>query len=75
MENEKAKGLQNQEDVAPSEQLEKLVVDEPELEHPPHTNGTGANREVFNNGSLIIKKDEEEGDGDQGSTSKTSTER
>lgn len=64
MENEKPNGLQNQDDVSPSEQLEKIVVEQPDLEHPPKTSGTGSNRPVFNEGSVIIKKDEGDDGGD-----------
>lgn len=57
MEEEK-KAQQNQEDVNPTSQFDKLVTDS--TEQPlPDTTGTGANREVFNGSSLIIKKDEE----------------
>jgi hypothetical protein len=57
MENDSPKELQNQDDVSPSEQLEKIIVEQPDLEHPPKTSGTGSNRPVFNDGSVIIKKD------------------
>lgn len=54
---------QNQEDVNPTSQFDKLVQEDTE-EDLPDTKGTGSNREVFNAGSLIIKKDDESADQD-----------
>lgn len=53
---------QNNKDVKPSEELEKLlnVSDEEATESLPETTGTGGNRPVFNGDSLIIKKEEED---------------
>ncbi|WP_442591371.1 hypothetical protein ACSBL2_09095 [Pedobacter sp. AW31-3R] len=58
MENQQS-SQQNQQDVRPSEALEKFVKQE-ETEHPPKTIGTGSNNPVPTEESLIIKKDEEE---------------
>jgi len=60
MEEEK-NAQQNQEDVNPTSQFDKLVKEQAE-EALPDTTGTGSNREVFNGSSLIIKKDEESAD-------------
>ncbi|RZK57768.1 MAG: hypothetical protein EOO87_02025 [Pedobacter sp.] len=53
---------QNNKNVKPSEELEKLLNsnEEETNESIPETTGTGGNRPVFNGDSLIIKKDEEE---------------
>jgi len=48
---------QNQEDVIPGSALDKIVLD-PEKENLPDTNGTGSNKEVFTEGSVVIKKDD-----------------
>lgn len=62
MEEEK-NAQQNQEDVNPTSQFDKLVTDS--TEQPlPDTKGTGSNREVFNGSSLIIKNDDESADQD-----------
>ena len=61
MENRDAEQLKNQEDVTPSEALEKLVI-EKDTEHAPKTTGTGANNPVQRSESLIIKKEEDQED-------------
>lgn len=50
---------QNQEDVNPSSQFDKLVKDT-RAESLPETGGTGGNREVFTESSLIIHADNPE---------------
>jgi len=56
MENEDNSKLQNQEDVNPSTQLGKLV--EQEEDQLPETTGTGSNRPLATDDSLIIKDDD-----------------
>ena len=56
MENEN-KQMQNQQDVNPTSQLDKIVI---EGEETVETNGTGANRAVPTAHSVIIKKDNQE---------------
>ena len=56
MENEDNSKLQNQEDVNPSTQLGKLVAQEED--QLPETTGTGSNRPLATDDSLIIKDDD-----------------
>jgi|GEM_PF-1483754 len=59
MENKDLQRLHNQDDVNPTTQMDKIVKDE-NLENPPKTEGTGSNRPVYNEGSVIINKELEE---------------
>lgn len=59
MENQENDNRQNQEDVIPGSALDKIVED-PEKENLPGTNGTGSNKPVPTDGSLVIKKDDDE---------------
>ncbi len=45
---------QNQEDVIPGSELEKMI-NEPEEQSAPETNGTGSNKAVPTSGSVIIE--------------------
>lgn len=58
MENQHNTKLHNQGDVNPSTQLDKLV--EKENDQLPETTGTGSNRPLATDESLIIKKEENE---------------
>jgi len=58
MENQDNTKLHNQGDVNPSTQLDKLV--EKENDQLPETTGTGSNRPLATDESLIIKKEENE---------------
>ena len=58
MENQDNNKLHNQGDVNPSTQLDKLV--EKENDQLPETTGTGSNRPLATDESLIIKKEENE---------------
>ncbi|RZL34043.1 MAG: hypothetical protein EOO96_11060 [Pedobacter sp.] len=53
---------QNNKDVKPSEELEKMLnaSEDEETAPQPETTGTGGNRPIFNGDSLIITKDDEE---------------
>lgn len=59
MEEQKNNNLQNQEDVNPTTQLDQIVND-PDQENLPETNGTGSNRPVPTDGTVIIKEEKEE---------------
>ena len=56
LQNEDKTKVQNQDDVNPSTQLDKLV--EKENDQLPETTGTGSNRPLATEESVIIKKDE-----------------
>jgi len=58
MENQDNTKLHNQGDVNPSTQLDKMV--EKEKDQLPETTGTGSNRPLATDESLIIKKEENE---------------
>jgi len=58
MENQDNNKLHDQGDVNPSTQLDKLV--EKENDQLPETTGTGSNRPLATDESLIIKKEENE---------------
>ncbi|WP_158799124.1 hypothetical protein [Pedobacter sp. L105] len=49
--------LHNQDDVNPTTQLDQLVSKNEE-EKLPDTNGTGSNRPVQTEGTLVIKKED-----------------
>lgn len=49
--------LHNQDDVNPTTQLDHLV-DENDKEKLPDTNGTGSNRPVQTEGTVIIKEED-----------------
>lgn len=59
MENQSTKDLHNQDDVNPGSQLDKIVGDE-EIDNLPKTDGTGGNRPVQTENTVIIKDDTEE---------------
>jgi hypothetical protein len=66
MENQSTKDLHNQDDVNPGSQLDKIVGEE-EQDTLPNTNGTGGNRPVQTENTVIITDDsieEEEDDTD-----------
>jgi len=56
MKDKAAKDLHNQDDVNPTTQLDKIVTGE-EQDNQPKTDGTGGNRPVETDGSVIIKED------------------
>ncbi|MEJ7559451.1 MAG: hypothetical protein WKF66_14170 [Pedobacter sp.] len=56
METQSEEKLHNQDDVNPTSQLDKIVVDE-KSEAIPNTNGTGGNRPVQTEGTVVIKED------------------
>ena len=60
MENDN-KDLHNQEDVNPTSQLDKIVVEGREEE--VNTNGTGSNRPVPTSGTVIIKETDKDDEG------------
>lgn len=55
---------QNNKDVTPSQELEKMLNVNEDISNNPHpeTGGTGGNRPVFNGESLVITKDDDETD-------------
>jgi hypothetical protein len=59
MENKITKDLHNQQDVNPGSELDKVVIDK-ESDNTPKTEGTGGNRPVQTEGTVIIKEDSEE---------------
>jgi hypothetical protein len=61
MEEQNLENLKNQEDVKPSEALEKIVVSD-DKDQVPKTTGTGSNRAVPREDSLIIESDAEKKD-------------
>jgi len=58
MENKTTNDLHNQEDVNPGSELDKVVIDQ-ETEATPKTDGTGGNRPVQTESTVIIKEDTE----------------
>jgi len=56
MENKSTADLHNQDDVNPTTQLDKIVIDE-DADNQPKTEGTGGNRPVQTDGSVIVKED------------------
>ena len=56
MENKSTADLHNQDDVNPTSQLDKIVSDE-NVENQPKTDGTGGNRPVQTEGTVIVKED------------------
>jgi hypothetical protein len=56
MENQSTKDLHNQDDVNPSSQLDKLIIEE-ESDNMPKVDGTGGNRPVQTESTVIIKDD------------------
>lgn len=67
METNNNEELKNQDDVNPGSALEKMILNE-EDESAPKTDGTGSNRPVYNDESLIVEDEESEADmkGDEG---------
>ncbi|MES2457393.1 MAG: hypothetical protein V4594_17685 [Bacteroidota bacterium] len=59
MEAHNLEDLKNQEDVKPSEALEKIIVSD-DNEQAPQTTGTGGNSAVPREDSLIIESDSED---------------
>lgn len=59
MEEDKIGDLHNQDDVNPTSQLDKLVVDSEEVKEVK-TNGTGSNRPVPTAGTVSIKAEDDE---------------
>ena len=62
MEEDKIGDLHNQDDVNPTSQLDKLVVDSEEVKEVKEvkTNGTGSNRPVPTAGTVSIKAEDDE---------------
>jgi len=65
MEEQESDKLHNQEDVNPTTQLDKLVKNK-DFADLPETNGTGANRPVSTEGTVIISKDTDDDQPDNG---------
>ena len=62
--NEQNKGdLHNQDDVNPGSQLEKMVNEE-NVDQQPRTDGTGSNKPVPREESLIINEEDKEAEED-----------
>jgi hypothetical protein len=59
MENQSNTELHNQEDVNPGSQLDKIIREE-KLDNSLNTNGTGSNRPVETESTVIIKEDNDE---------------
>jgi hypothetical protein len=59
MEEQENDNRKNQEDVIPGSALDK-IVEHPEEENLPDTNGTGANKAVPTESSVVIKKDDDQ---------------
>lgn len=69
MENQDLGTPQNQEDVNPTSQQDK-IANETDQEAVPITNGTGSNNPVPTSGTLIIKPEDEEGEKEKGKKDK-----
>jgi len=69
MENQDISKPQNQEDVNPTSQQDK-IANETDQEAVPVTNGTGSNNPVPTSGTLIIKSEDGEGEEEKGKEDK-----
>jgi hypothetical protein len=56
MEDQTNEELHNQDDVNPTSELDKIVTDE-QSDIKPSTNGTGGNRPVQTESTVVIKED------------------
>lgn len=61
MKKEDTQDMKNQDDVKPGSALEDMILND-ESDEVVKTDGTGSNRPIYNDDSLIIERDESEPD-------------